>query len=456
VRSLLVAARAAATGAEVGVTRIEIAGAFGPTSVARRLGASRSFRDWIVWADERSTVVVAGARASVTLEGTELAVRDADGRVGESIATTDPFTDLAALVARVANGRAMYGYLGFELAGFRYPYAKRTGRALHLVAPRVTCVVEDGRVVVEADDDIAEEARVALSAEEPRPATRVAALDDATVQRGREAYVKAIETARERVRAGDLDKVIVSRQVVIDGKLDPLASYDAAAATAGARRFAFALGTVTGVGVCPAIMMTADASGEIRTNPLAGTMPRGKTPEEDVALARELLRNTKETSEHAASILLAYEELRRVVTPESLRVIDFMQLKRYPFTQHLSSIAVGSLKANESAWSALRELFPGVTASGIPKREALGVIDRLESQLRGVYAGCMGRASPDGSMDWGITLRSAFDYGAGVSLDAGAGVVADSDPEFEFMESVNKMRTMASRLVLVDERTPRA
>lgn len=416
-------------------------------AIARALAAA-GFGDHMVWSDGHTPTAVAGVRASITLEGSTLAMRDAAGQLVAETTTCDPLRDAGALLARSLPTFRAWGYLGFGLTAFRHRYGKRAARDLHLVVPEVTIRLEGEQLVFEGDDAHVARARRAIAEDgaAPAPPAHGAAAD--AVEGGREEYEGGVREVLAAIRARDVAKVILARQVRLEGQLDALATFTASLTTPAARRFAFVLGGVRGVGACPEILLVADAGGRVITNPLAGTQPRGANDEEDARLRTNLLFDAKEVSEHALSIKLAYEELATVCTPETLRVIDFMEVKRYAFTQHLSSRAAGTLAPGRTTWDALHAVFPGVTVSGIAKDQALLLIDRLETTPRGVYGGAAGWVDHTGAMDWGITLRSAFDYGAGVTLNAGAGIVLDSDPAYEFDESAHKMRTMASRLVI--------
>ncbi len=420
-----------------------------PEQIARSL-RDAGFGEYMVWSDGQTHTVVAGVRASCVLEGSSLSLRDGHGTRIASVETRDPFVDAGGMLAAAGLGpfRA-WGYLGFGLAAFRHAYRKRAARDLHLIVPEVTCRAAGDELTFEGSDDAVRRARAAIATPSPAraPAAPVAAALEAVLE-GRAPYEEAVREVLEAIRAREVGKVILARQVRLEGTLDALATFAASAGTQAARRFAFELDGIRGAGACPEMLLLADGEGRVVTNPLAGTQPRGATEEEDARLRANLLFDAKEVSEHAMSINLAYQELASVCTADTLRVVDFMEVKRYAFTQHLSSRAAGTLAPSRTSWDALRAVFPGVTCSGIAKDRALALIDRLESTPRGVYGGAAGWVDHTGAMDWGITLRSAFDYGTGVTLNAGAGIVLDSDPAYEFDESAHKMRTIAARLVL--------
>ncbi len=135
----------------------------------------------------------------------------------------------------------------------------------------------------------------------------------------------------------------------------------------------------------------------------------------------------------------------------STRVLDFMEVKKYRTVQHLSSRVTGQLRPGNTLWDALKALFPGITVSGIGKTEALAWIDQLEDEPRGIYAGGIGWVDSSGAADLALGLRSIFQYGDTICFNAGAGIVGESRPEFEYVETMNKMRTMLNYLVMAEQ-----
>ena len=162
----------------------------------------------------------------------------------------------------------------------------------------------------------------------------------------------------------------------------------------------------------------------------------------------ELFTDAKEVKEHALSIWLAQDEIDSLCVPETVRIFNFMEVKKYRCVQHLSSRVGGQLKPGNTLWDALKVLFPGITVAGINKQQALAWIERLEEEPRGVYAGGIGWVDSHGRADLAIAIRSVYQYGDEIRLNAGAGIVAESVPRNEYIESVNKMNTMLTNLVL--------
>ena len=161
-----------------------------------------------------------------------------------------------------------------------------------------------------------------------------------------------------------------------------------------------------------------------------------------------MLRDAKEVKEHSLSIWLAQREIASLCLPETVQISNNMEVKKYRCVQHLSSQVGGCLKPEHTLWDALKVLFPGITVSGIDKAQALEWIDRLEDEPRGIYAGGIGWVDSNNTADLAIAIRSVYQYGDSIYLNAGAGIVAESVPQKEYMESVNKMNTMLTNIVL--------
>jgi anthranilate synthase component 1 len=172
--------------------------------------------------------------------------------------------------------------------------------------------------------------------------------------------------------------------------------------------------------------------------PIAGTRRRGATPERDRELEAELLADPKEVAEHVMLVDLGRNDLGRVCKPGSVHVTERMVIERYSHVMHIVSNVEGEIADGEDALSVLRACFPAGTVSGAPKVRAMQIIDQLESVRRGPYAGAVGYFDYRGHMDTGIVIRTFFTAGDRVIIHAGAGIVADSDPQIEYQETLNK------------------
>ena len=178
------------------------------------------------------------------------------------------------------------------------------------------------------------------------------------------------------------------------------------------------------------------------TRPVAGTRGRGATPEQDAALAEELLADEKERAEHVMLVDLGRNDLGRVSEIGSIGLESFMEIERYSHVMHIVSTVEGNLRPDLTALDALAAAFPAGTVSGAPKVRAMEIIDELEPERRNLYGGAIGYFAGDGSMDTCIVLRTAVVKDGEMVVQAGCGVVADSDPEAEYQETVNKARAL--------------
>jgi anthranilate synthase component 1 len=191
--------------------------------------------------------------------------------------------------------------------------------------------------------------------------------------------------------------------------------------------------------------------GEAELRPIAGTRWRGLTVEEDMALAQELLEDEKERAEHVMLVDLGRNDLGRVCEYNTVRVKELMEVERYSHVMHIVSDIRGQLRPGQDAFDLLRATFPAGTVTGAPKIRAMEIIDELETQRRGVYAGVVGYISYDGNMDSCIAIRTAVMHGDRVYVQSGGGIVADSDPQREYEESWNKAKAMAEALEYAEQ-----
>jgi len=199
------------------------------------------------------------------------------------------------------------------------------------------------------------------------------------------------------------------------------------------------------IGASPEVMVRLE-DGKAMVRPIAGTRPRGVTEEEDQELAAELLADPKERAEHVMLVDLGRNDLGRVCDYGTVKVPKMMYVERYSHVMHIVSQVEGKLRAGMDAFDLLRATFPAGTLSGAPKVRAMEIIEELESTRRGTYAGAVGYFSFDGSMDTCITIRSVLMRGDTVTVQSGAGIVADSDPTREYEETLNKAKAVASAI----------
>ena len=254
----------------------------------------------------------------------------------------------------------------------------------------------------------------------------------------REGYKQAVEKAREYIRAGDIFQVVPSQRWTQEFRQPPFALYRSLRRTNPSPfMFYFNFGGFQVIGASPEILVRVMA-GEVTIRPIAGTRPRGATPEQDRAHEADLLADPKELAEHLMLLDLGRNDVGRVARIGSVRPTEEFIIERYSHVMHIVSNVVGELAPDHDALSALLAGLPAGTVSGAPKVRAMEIIDELEPEKRGVYGGGVGYFSANGDMDVCIALRTAVVQDEKLYIQAGGGVVHDSDPEAEYMETVHK------------------
>lgn len=266
-----------------------------------------------------------------------------------------------------------------------------------------------------------------------------------------ETYKQQVKEAIEDIQHGKYQKVILSRRIFLDESLDLVASYHFGRRhNTPARSFLVNYNQHQFMGFSPETIVESTAQGIISTQPLAGTRALKADEQENSRLREELISDTKEIAEHAVSVKLAFDELRQVCVPNSVSVQKFMQVLPRGTVQHLASQLQGTLAEGRSCWDGLKALFPAVTASGIPKRAALEAIATREVEPRGAYSGTVLMLDSDGALDAALVLRSLYHLENGFALQAGAGIVEQSQPVRECTETLEKLQSIG--LYLITER----
>ncbi|SMB93573.1 anthranilate synthase component I [Deinococcus hopiensis] len=251
-------------------------------------------------------------------------------------------------------------------------------------------------------------------------------------------YMDAVERCLEYIRAGDIFQVVPGQRFSADLSVHPFALYRALRRVNPSPYLGYlALGDVTLVASSPESLLRSDGH-TVVTRPIAGTRPRGAAPEEDERLAAELLADEKERAEHLMLVDLGRNDLGRVSRYGSVRVEDAFTVERYSHVMHIVSTVSGELRGGQTPLHALASVLPMGTVSGAPKIRAMEIIDELESVRRGPYGGAFGYIALDGSLDMALTLRTMVIANGRLHIQAGAGIVADSDPASEELETRNK------------------
>ncbi|MGQ3410689.1 anthranilate synthase component I [Natrinema sp. LN54] len=305
--------------------------------------------------------------------------------------------------------------------------------------------------VLEADDDPgavydalrAEAADVAATLREAERPETGGFVREEEVAGPKDEYEESVRRAKEHVLDGDIYQGVISRTRELYGDVDTLGFYEAMRdVNPSPYMYLLDHDDLTVVGASPETLISVRGR-EVMSNPIAGTCDRGSSPVEDRRLAGEMLADGKERAEHTMLVDLARNDVRRVSEPGSVRVDEFMNVLKYSHVQHIESTVTGTLAEDSDGFDATRASFPAGTLSGAPKIRAMEIIDDLESTPRGLYGGGVGYYSWTGDTDFAIVIRTATVEDEGeqdrITVQAGAGLVADSDPTAEYEETEQKM-----------------
>ena len=385
----------------------------------------------------------------------------------------DPLTTLRALIAESKidlpddlpqSAAGLFGYLGYDMIRLVEHLPNINPDPLGLpdavmMRPSVVAVLDGvkGEVTVVSpawvNDGLTARAAYAQAAERVMDAVRD--LERALPQQAREmgdaadipapvsnftheGYKQAVEKAKEYIRAGDIFQVVPAQRWTQDFPLPPFALYRSLRRTNPSPfMFYFNFGGFQVIGASPEILVRVFGD-EVTIRPIAGTRPRGATPEEDNALEADLLADAKECAEHLMLLDLGRNDVGRVARIGTVRPTEKFIIERYSHVMHIVSNVIGELSPEHDALSALLAGLPAGTVSGAPKVRAMEIIDELEPEKRGVYGGGVGYFSAGGDMDMCIALRTALVKDKKLYIQAGGGVVYDSDPEAEYQETVHK------------------
>ena len=387
--------------------------------------------------------------------------------------TGDPLVNLRALIAESridlpeglpAASAGLFGYLGYDMIRLveNLPDVNPDPLGLPdamMLRPTVVAVLDgvkgDVTVVSPAWVSDGQSARAAYAQAAERVMDALRDLDRALPQATREmgdardaaapqsnfshdAYLAAVEKAKDYIRAGDIFQVVPSQRWTQDFPLPPFTLYRSLRRTNPSPfMFYFNFGGFQVIGASPEILVRVFGR-EVTIRPIAGTRPRGATPEQDRAYEAELLADKKELAEHLMLLDLGRNDVGRVAKIGTVRPTEQFIIERYSHVMHIVSNVVGELAEDQDALSAFFAGMPAGTVSGAPKVRAMQIIDELEPEKRGIYGGGVGYFSAGGDMDMCIALRTAIVKDHKLYIQAGGGVVYDSDPESEYQETVHK------------------
>ncbi|MBI3814040.1 MAG: chorismate-binding protein, partial [Nitrospinae bacterium] len=266
----------------------------------------------------------------------------------------------------------------------------------------------------------------------------------------KEVFKESVLKCKQYIKEGDIFQVVLSQRIETDFHSDPFNIYRALRTiNPSPYMYFFKLGDIKIVGSSPEVLVRLeDETVEVR--PLAGTRPRGVTEEEDRRLARELLNDEKERAEHIMLVDLGRNDVGRVSKKGSVEVNELMVIEKYSHVMHIVSNVRGKIEKGMDCYDVLKATFPAGTVSGAPKIRAMEIIEELEPTRRGIYAGAVGYFSFSGNMDMAITIRTLLIKGKTAYLGIGAGIVADSEPEREFEETMNKGKALIKAIEMAE------
>ncbi|EFL38619.1 salicylate synthase [Streptomyces griseoflavus Tu4000] len=433
-----------------------------PAATATRLAQARLADQYVVYEAEGGVWhFAAGSAVSLTAHANAVTARAA-GRTWTSRTEGRPVTAFAAALSALSTthgasggGRHFYGWAAFELAHLLHadPENAGDGPLLHAMVPAVEVTFTETATVVRAVDEAWLRKVADLLAERtprqllPDGATREAS--ERVIAAGTAAYGGAVTRTVEDIRAGRLEKAVLSRKVPLPAApaVDFAATYLAGRrSNTPARSYLLDLGGYRAAGFSPETVLEVAENGRVSTQPLAGTRAHGPDPAENDRRRAELLSDPKEIHEHAVSVRLAWEEMAAVCRPGSVVVEEFMAVRPRGSVQHLASRVTGRLSESAGPWDAFASLFPAITATGVSKRDALHTLARHEDGPRGLYGGAVFRGSTAGALDAALVLRTLIGDGEETWLRAGAGVTAQSSPDREIEETCEKLRSVAPYL----------
>ncbi|MEM9889353.1 MAG: salicylate synthase [Actinomycetota bacterium] len=408
---------------------------------------SGRFGDHVVYEHADRWSFGGGRKASVRLTTSELVV-ERDGVEVRTPWDGDPSAALgAALDAIDEDGWRLYGWVGFDFAAAQHGLLDRVppGTTLaHLVIPEFEATVGVAGIDVgTAPPETAALLRTLADEVEP-----LATPCPISVHLDPYGYEDMVATAVGEIERGDYRKVILSRVVEVPFAVDLPRTYALGRARNNpARSYLFQLDDLSAVGFSPELVLAVDADRIVQTEPLAGTRALGIGAAADAEARRELQSDVKEIAEHAMSVRACWEEVESVSRPGTTAVSEYMVVKDRGSVQHLASTVRGRLADDLNPWHSFAVAFPSITASGIPKTEALEAIYRLEPLRRNLYSGAVVTASSAGDLEAALVLRTVFSSGGRTWLRAGAGIVEQSRPSREFDETCEKLGSIAPFLV---------
>jgi salicylate synthetase len=422
-----------------------------PADLAAELAAvlpERLGEEYLLYEHDGQWVLASGVRAMVELDTDELRVIR-DGVTQRQRWSGRPGPVLGEAIDRLLlETDQVFGWLAFEFGVYRYGLQERLTPRTPLARvfwPRTRIVVTHEAVRLIGAPASHRDAVLGLLGDGVPNLFEGCALDVSVDPSG---YRDRVASAVKEIAAGRYRKVILSRCLEVPFALDFPSTYRLGRRhNTPVRSFLLRLAGFRAVGYSPELVAAVYQNGAVITEPLAGTRAFGRGPVPDREAREDLESNSKEIVEHAISVRSSLQEIIEIAEPGTASVTDFMTVRERGSVQHLGSTITARLGSSSDRMDALEALFPAVTASGIPKAAGVEAILRLDEGPRGLYSGAVVMISADGGLDAALTLRAAYECDGKTWLRAGAGIIAESDPEREFEETCEKLSTLAPYLI---------
>lgn len=426
----------------------------------------------------RYSIIGLPAKTRIVAYGRKVEVIEADAVV-ESVEDTNPLDFVKAYQARFKTPPyeglprftgGLAGYFGYETVRYIEKRLANTSKPDAIGTPDVLLMVSEQLAVIDnlsgklyfivyadaSEANAYENAHATLNAllkmlkkAVTIPETPPTDKTEAISEFGEENFKTAVKRAQQYILDGDIMQVVLSQRMSQPFTASPLSLYRVLRSlNPSPYMFYYDMGDHHVVGASPEILVRLE-NGTVTARPIAGTRPRGKTREQDIALAEELLADPKERAEHVQLMDLGRNDVGRVAVTGSVKVTDNMMIERYSHVMHIVSNVEGKLKPGMDAIDVLKATFPAGTVSGAPKVRAMEIIDELEPSKRGIYAGAVGYLGFNGDMDVAIAIRTGVIKNNMLHVQAGAGIVADSVPQSEWIETQNKARAVLRAAELV-------
>jgi len=427
-----------------------------------------------------------GSNPSLVFSSKERAIELREGRVSRRFtAKADPIEELKALMAqyKFVNVKGLprfcggfVGYLGYDMVRFmeKIPDKNRDDLKLpdSIFMLTDTLLIFDhvdhkikvvsnahvkGKAAAAYDEAVAKIERIIrdLKAEHPKPeATGPSKRPERSLRLSsnltKAAFENAVKKAKRYIKAGDIIQVVLSQRLHTHIESDPFRIYRALrSVNPSPYMYYLKLGGFSLVGSSPEIMVRCE-EGRVELRPIAGTRPRGSSEAEDGKLAKDLLADPKERAEHIMLVDLGRNDVGRVCDYKTVKVTELMTIEKYSHVMHIVSDVSGKLNKGKDVFDVVRAAFPAGTVTGAPKIRAMEIIDELENLRRGPYAGSVGYFSFSGNLDTCITIRTVIVKGKTAYIQAGAGIVADSDPAREYQETMNKAKALLRAIEIAE------